>query len=239
MIMVDSRAGSVELLALLPPESCKKVTLEAADVAFFGYGPDGPMTMPIGIEYKTAKEALQCMHSGRLVGEQLPKCSQLYRRVYLLIEGVYKEGPEGELLFQGWKDSRPVWNSYSKATYTQFDNWLNSVVEVGQVHLKRSMDRVESAAQIYNLYRFWTKEYESHKSLMKFSKGQEPTLLSKPSVKRMVAAQIPGIGYELSGRVADYFPNILAMVNAEEREWTSINGIGKTKAKKIYSSLRT
>jgi len=238
MLLVDDRAGSVELLPFFPPETCKKIRLEAGDVAFFGYGPEGPYTMPIGIEYKTAKEALQCLHDGRLVGEQMPKLSQLYRRVYLVIEGEFKEGNGGELLFKGWSHGKPTWTSYSKTTYRQFDNWFNSIVEIGRVVVKRSVNRAETAAQIYNLYKFWIKDYEEHKSLLKFYKTQEPLLLTKPSLRRMVAAQIPSIGWELAARAAEHFPTVIDMINAGEEEWTNVKGIGKLKAQKIYRSLR-
>lgn len=238
MLLIDGRAGSDKLIPLFPPEMVKKMKLEGGDVAFFGYGPEGPYTLPIGIEYKTATEALQCMHSGRLTGEQLPKMSQLYKRVYILIEGEYAEGPSGILQFRSWKNGRPQWASFSKTTYRAFDNWLNSISEVGRVIIKRSIDRSESASMILNLYHFWAKDYEQHKSSFRLDKSQEPTLLYKPSTKRLVACAIPGIGHELSGRVSDHFTNVVSMVTAEVSEWQKISGIGKTKAQKIYDSLR-
>jgi ERCC4-type nuclease len=239
MLLVDGRAGSKGLIPLFPPDICKKTTLESADVAFFGHGPEGPFTLPIGIEYKTAKEALQCLHDGRLTGEQLPKMSQSYKRVYILIEGEYKEDSNGLIQFKSWKDSKPIWASFSSTTYRAFDNWLNSIAEIGHIIIKRSVDRAESAAMILNLYHMWGKDYDKHSSLFKFDKSQEPTLLHKPSVKRLIAASIPGIGHELSGRVAAHFPNVVEMINATEESWEAIHGIGKIKAQKIYSALRT
>ena len=82
MILIDDRTGSLDLLTILPAELCQKSRLEAADAAFMGYGPEGPFTYPIGIECKTASEALTCMHTGRLEGEQLPKLSALYKISY-------------------------------------------------------------------------------------------------------------------------------------------------------------
>jgi ERCC4-type nuclease len=238
MMLIDDRAGSVELIPLLPPELVSKRRLESGDIAFFGYGPEGPYTLPIGIEYKTTKDALQCMHDGRLTGEQMPGMSDIYSRVYIVIEGQIREGPDGVLQFLEWRNRKPVWIAYSKTSYRQFDNWLNSVAEVGRVIIKRSVDRVESAAQILNLYYFWAKDYEQHLSVFKLHKSQEPARLTRPSTKRRMAAAIPGVGDKLSGRVADHFDNVVEMVNAEVDAWQKVNGIGKTKASEIYKSLR-
>lgn len=238
LLLIDGRAGSKGLIPLLPPDICKRTTLDAGDAAFFGCGPEGPFTMPIGIEYKTAKEALQCMHDGRLTGEQLPKMSQIYKRVYILIEGEYGESSNGILQFRTWKDGKPLWSSFSQTTYRAFDNWLNSIAEVGRIVIKRSIDRSESASMILNLYHLWGKDYEKHSSAFRLDKSQQPTLLHKPSTKRLIAASIPGIGDELSKRVAAHFPTIVDMVNAEISAWTEIPGVGKTKAQKIYKSLR-
>src|SRR5438067_1940584 len=112
MILIDDRAGSANLVPLLPPDITRKVRLDSGDVAFFGFGPEGPYTYPIGIEYKTAQEALQCMQSGRLTGIQLPKMAALYKRVYVIVEGRYREGPDGALQFQAWSSGQLSWVAY-------------------------------------------------------------------------------------------------------------------------------
>lgn len=213
--------------------------LEAGDVAFFGYGPEGPYTLPIGIEYKTAREALQSMQNGRLTGEQLPKMAALYKRVYIVLEGEYGESPEGILQFRCWREGKPFWSSFSHTKYRAFDNWLNSLSEVGRVIIKRTLDRSESASVILNLYHFWAKDYEQHKSAFKLDKSQEPAVLPRVTNERAMIARIPGVGDELSGRVAAHFSNnVHTAVNAEVTEWMKIPGIGKVKAQKIFNFLR-
>lgn len=239
MILIDGRAGSVDLIPLLPPDITKKVTLEGGDAAFFGYGPEGPYTFPIGLEYKTVNDALDCMHDGRLVSEQLPKMSEQYKRVYLLIEGQYKASPEDELLVGRWKASQFTWSSFSKTTYTQFDNWLNSLVEIGRVTVKRSIDRPESAQQVHNLYKFWCKDYESHSSLLKFNKDREPYKFKQPNSKEIIARQLPGVGHDLAAKASEVFTTPLDLANATEEQWQQIHGIGKRKAKTIYQFWRT
>jgi ERCC4-type nuclease len=238
MLLVDGQAGSKDLLQHFPPELAKKHTLEAGDVAFFGTGPEGPLTFPIGIEYKTAKEALQCMLDGRLAGEQLPKMSRLYKRVYLLIEGEYREGyDDGYVKFPAWKDGKKTYISYSKVPYRSFDNWMNSLVETARIVIKRSVDQSESAAQILNLYYLWSKDYDGHSSAFMFNSSQEPALLLKPSRKRLIASKLPHIGWKRSEAVDKHFPSIKRMINAGADDWCAVKGVGTTVAKAVVAAI--
>lgn len=245
MLLIDpqgatkGKGSSLDLIPHIPPELAVQRRLEAGDVAFFGHGPDGQFTMPIGIEYKKVTEALDCFISKRFVGEQYPKMSNLYQRIYFLIEGEYAEGSDGTLVVPSWRDGKRKWVSHGwRTTYRQFDNWQNSLAETGKVRFKFAKTPAESAAQVLDLYYMWTKEYDSHKSLFSFDKSQLPPLIAHPSTKRLVAAVLPGLGWELSARTEQHFTSIRAMANAEEEEWTSIPGIGKKKATKIVSALR-
>lgn len=245
MIMVDDQGGrngkgsSLDLIPLLPPELTARRRLESGDVAFFGHGPDGLFTVPVGIEYKKITEAVDSMVTKRFVGEQFPKMSNLYKRIYFLIEGEYSEGPDGRLLVRTFRRGKPEWTSHGwSVSYRQFDNWLNSLVESGHIRLKRTTTRAESAAQVLDLYYLWTKEYDQHKSLFSFDRSQLPPLIAQPSTKRLIASQIPGVGWELSARAASHFSTVVDMVNASEETWAQISGIGKKKASKIYHSLR-
>ncbi len=241
MIMVDDRIGSKDLVTLLPPDLCKRMRLDAGDAAFWGYGPEGPLTLPVGIELKNVADAISCMKSGRLVGEQMPKLSQVYKRVYLIIEGQFRASPKGTLESFSWYKGQPTWSSIGSSTisYHMFDSWINTLAEIGRIVVKRSLDRKETAAQVLGLYRWWTKDYSEHRSLMAFDSSQEPLLLTKPSVKRKVAACLPGIGWSKSENVASHFQSITDMANAGEAEWLKIDGVGKTLAKKIVAALKT
>lgn len=237
VLLVDDRAGSSELIPFFPPELTRRCRLEAGDVAFFGWGPEGQMTFPIGVEYKTARESLQCLIDKRLEEEQLPKMTLLYKRIYLVIEGEYKEGSSGELLHKVWKDRKPLWTSYSMVTYTQFDNWLNSLAENYGIRLKRAVDRPEAASQIYDIYKYWVRDYAQHK--MRFSKDNEPVQHRPPTNAEIIARRLPGVGSDLVPKVGSQFRTPIEVANATEEQWQSIPGIGKKKAQKIYQFWRT
>lgn len=239
MIIVDERMGSKDLIPYLPPEITKKMRLEAGDVAFFGHGPDGPFTFPVGIEHKTVGDAINSFQTKRFVGEQYPKMADLYRRIYFMIEGEYREGPDGKLVVPDWSTGKLKWVSHGwQTTFRQFDNWQNSLTETGKVIFKRSLNKSESACQIVDLFYMWTKDYSTHSSLFAFDKSQQPPQISKPTLTRLIAAQIPGIGWELSKRADDTFASPINLVNATEEQWQKVPGIGPQKAKKIVSVLK-
>lgn len=239
MLLIDDRQGSADLIPYFPMDLVKKIRLDAGDVAFFGHGPEGPLTFPIGIEYKTVNETIQCITSRRFVGEQYIKMSQTFSRIYFLLEGEYTErSSDGRLLVRSWEKGKPVWACHGwNMTYRQFDNWQNSLAETGKVIFKRSMTRPESVAQILDLYYMWTKDYDQHKSLFAFSKAQLPTPQEFPTLVRLMAAQIPGIGWQRSKDVAAVFKTPYEMVTAGEDTWKTISGIGTVTAKKAVKVL--
>ena len=240
MILIDYRQGSKELVKYMPPNIVQTVTLDGGDVAWFGNGPEGLCTLACGLEYKTVGDAVSCMINKRFVGEQFPKMVAMYKRIYLLIEGEYRAGADGRLEVPRWNNNHKSWVAqYAHVSYKQFDNWQNSLTETGKVIIKRSIDRAESAAQCLDLYNFWTKDYESHSSLFAFDKSQLPPMIHKPSVKRLMFAQIPGVGWELSKRAEDKFETPYDGITAGEEQWEQISGIGKQKAKNIVKALRS
>jgi ERCC4-type nuclease len=235
----DGKGSSMELVHLLPPELVSTRRLEAGDVAFLGHGPEGPYTIPVGIEYKKVGDAITSMINKRFVAEQFQKMTEQYQRIYYLLEGEYAEGPDGTLVVPSWRSGKKEWRSHGwTLKYRQFDNWQNSLAESGKIRFKRSLTPAESAAQVLDIYYMWTKNYDEHKTLFSFDRSQLPPLLTRPSIKRLVAAQIPGVGWELSARAAEHFPTVVDLVTATEDQWTEIGGIGKKKAHTIWSCLR-
>jgi NAD-dependent DNA ligase len=47
------------------------------------------------------------------------------------------------------------------------------------------------------------------------------------------------IGWGRSGKVAEYFKNVLSLSNAKENQWTEIEGIGKTIASRVVNAIKT
>ena len=236
MILVDSRVGSKNLLKPLG-KGAMLTTLEYGDVSFVGLGPKATPLF-IGIELKTVSDALSCVLDGRFAGHQLPGLVKEYNHVYLLIEGLFKANKAGILEVpygRGWREVRL---GSRRFMWRDFQTWLTSMETFGGIRIRHTSGRKETILMIKALQRWWSsKEWEEHRSHLAVNKSQSHALGMKYSLKRRIAAQLPGIGDELSGRVAKHFKTIDKMIVSCTADWEEIEGIGKSKAMKIVEEL--
>jgi len=237
MIMVDRRIGSGDLVNYLPKSSAALDTLKFGDAAFIGYGPKHT-PVRVGIEIKALGDACSSIRSGRFAGHQLPGLLTDYDKIYVIVEGQFRIGPEGQLQTPRHGSWRTAQFGYDAWMYNELDNWMNTISAVSGIMIKRTMNRKESAAVILNLYKWWTvKGFEKHRSHVGFDTSGRPTLC-KPGLVRRVAAQFPGIGWEKSAAVAKHFKTVHDMVHSKPEDWQQIKGIGKVIATRTVASLR-
>jgi ERCC4-type nuclease len=240
VILLDRRIGSSDLYQPLRAFGLDVhlTTLESADVAWLGRGL-GDEPVPIGVEIKRIGDLLTSITTGRLSGHQLPKLINEYRHCWLLIEGQYRSGAEGLLETKQGAVWTPHALGRSPWTYREVEAFLTTLEVRAGVHVRRAWNRGETAALVAMLYQWWTKkaydEHRAHQAM--YSPTMDAGLLYKPSLTRRVAAELPGIGIGKSGAVADRFQTVRTMVNANEEEWQSVPGIGKTLARKIWDAL--
>ena len=243
MIYVDSRVGSEQYAKMLG--KAELTHLDFGDCCFSGNGANGPVT--VGIEIKKISDALSCMIDGRFAGHQLPGLVQSYDRVWLIVEGLWRSEPLTGILQVAkggwskdklggiWKDS---FTGYSRVMYKQFVGWLTSLEMGSGIRVRCTMTEPDTAETIKELYQWWGKEWGEHHSLHTFHEDRpEAALLSKPNLVRRVAAEINGIGWQRSAAVARKFRTVAAMVSANEKDWESIEGIGKTLARGAVEAL--
>lgn len=240
MIIVDPRMGSAALLQPLvdrglPAESA---TLEFGDVAFAGNGPEG--TVLIGIEYKHMGEAISCMTTGRFAGHQLLGMADYYE-YWLLIDDTdrYRTGREGQLQLRagsGWYD---VTQGERAITALAWEHWLLSMQTVGGCRVQRVVDRGDAVDWIGYAYTWWQKEWADHRSVGAFNRSRAIRKGEKPTLSRLWANDLPGVGHERSAAIAESFPTALEMAVADEKRWMQVEGIGKVGARKICNAIRT
>jgi len=237
MILVDKRVGSGDLVTMFPKNCASLTTLDFGDCAFLGLGPGGA-PVRVGIEVKALGDAAGSIRSGRFAGHQLPGLVASYDKVYVILEGLYRVGSEGELeTYRKGQWATGEWG-HTAWMYNELDGWINSINIIAGVTVKRTSNRRETAAVIYGLYHWWTsKTYEKHRSHVGFDESGRPAII-KPGLVRRVAAELPLIGWDRSRDVADTFKSVLAMVLADEKDWQKIKGIGKTIARKVTAAIR-
>lgn len=237
MITVDSRIGSAELFKLFPSGTAKVGTLAFGDFAFMGNGPTGPLF--IGVERKTISDLITSLNTDRFIGHQLPGLSNMYHRVYLVIEGYARPSPRDHVL--EWRVNGEwecqTHNASSKPImYSDFIGRLHTLTEMANVRVIHTDKPITTVQHILALKRWWDKPWDQHMSLCAIYEPL-PVTMAKPSLKRRFINVIPGIGWERSKAVADHFRSIAAMVAADVKEWATIEGVGKGIAKRAYDTL--
>ena len=244
MNLVDSRIGSSHYAQLLG-ERGEMAQLEYGDLAFSGQGPVGEIS--IGVEVKKLNDALACMVDGRFTGHQVPGLVQQYDRAYLLVEGLWRPDPKSGVLQLGrgswdgdkfggaWRDAS---SGYSRFTFRQFTGWLESVSALANIKIVRSNSEAETVQWVLSLEQWWQKPWKEHRSLQGFHEERpNAALMVKPPLRRRMAAELPGIGWQRSGEVAKKFATVKEMVNAPVEQWQEIPGIGGGIAAKVVAAI--
>lgn len=238
-ILIDDRAGSKELINYPPLNKVGELTrLDSGDVAISGNGPEGPVL--VGIEVKKLTELLQAMSTGRLQATQVVRMKRDFDVCWLCFTGVYRAGPKGVLQARLGKS----WVSYTVGGMRQgtshipwgyLEKFLMTLSAAGVQH-KHFYDTKTMALWIGAMAEWWEKPWDKHESLKKFDNSGAallPGLDTRTDLIARMVAQIDDLGYKRAVEVAQHFPGVEAMLNADEKDWQRVRGVGKTIAKSV------
>lgn len=244
MLTIDGRAGSGELLGMFPPGMDVSLGhLDFGDFMFLGNGPENSL-ITVGVERKSIKDLLNSIVTGRLSGHQIPGMLGQYDYSYVLVEGIWRYSPESGTL-QTLNGSQWVDLSFGQRRFMakEVTNFLNTMAVKTGIHVVYSDTRKETVQVVCSLYHWWNSkqwdQHSSHLSPNKAHKGpQGEVAILRPTLVRRVAAEMKGIGWGKSKLVESYFPSLIRMVNATEREWRNVPGIGKGIARDVVEEIR-
>lgn len=250
--------GSGELAPFLstlgPPGSVHVPDYDVpyGDFHWLGRGP-GDLPIPVGVERKALPDFITSYRTGRLFSHQLPGLLDSYAEVWIIVEGIWRSGPNGMLQVPHGKE----WVEYDKGGTLLYSTLEKMVLTTelkavetaagsgGRVHFRRTGTKRETCELVRAQYEWWTeKAWEDHRSHLKFSVGDtgavqlvklDPT--NPQHLVRLMAKELKGVGWDRAMAVAGQFKTVRAMVNAVEKEWVTIPGIGKTLAKRIRTAL--
>ncbi len=241
MILVDYREGSNELTKPLLTMGLPvdETILGYGDLAFMGRGEEGA-PLYIGIEHKKVADLLNSMTTGRLQGHQMlgmldPMTG--YDRSWLIIEGSWDSDASGRTsMWKGRGKRTPVKGA---PLAMELEKRIICLETRGGFRVRLCPTRKDTLRFVYALYRFWTdKDLDEHKShLALHAPDLDRGLLIPISLKRELAARLPGVGYTRSQAVDKHFKSVRKMVNAPATEWVEIPGIGKTTAKNVVDAV--
>lgn len=239
-IYIDPRVGSKDLytplVELNVPVQLRE--MESADIRFQGFGHEDQL-VTVGIERKRIRDAINSMRTGRFMGHQAVRLVESCVDPVLLIEGAYRAGSSGELESPiGAGKWLPVRIGGSTFTYREFNNWLNSIAVLTSIRVVRSNSQLETVRMISDLWHWWGKSLDKHKSITVFHRtAPQRVELDRPSFVRRVVKEIDGIGWDKAKEVEKVFGSVAAMVHATEDEWEAIPGLGRELSKRAVEQL--
>lgn len=218
ILFIDDRVGSREFLRPLrrmgAPAKIHRLTY--ADFAFTGKGP-AHSSVAVGVERKTVAEILAAVTDSRFIGRQIPGLLQTYDYVYLVVEGFTRVDARTALLMSGkWEAGFGP----GRHMYEPYKKFLVTLATKARLIVERTNSFTETVHYLHALYRWWEKPWASHKSAYAVDEAKpDAAILDERTFKRRVFAQLPGVGWERSRMVSQYFPNVEAGMLADEKEW--------------------
>lgn len=247
MILVDFRTGSRELLSLIRGFGCdaELTELDAADFAFTGNGDPEVCASPfIGIERKVLdSDLIQSMRSRRLAGSQVVKMGRMFDECYLVVEGLWKRNRETGYIDVPAGRGKPWRPVRGNIKYSEVGRFLCSLEIQGGIHIWRTADEEETAAAIADRYLWWQKPWAEHSTMSTIyapegerRRGHKPSMRRESTLAEKVASQLPGVDSK-AVQVAAHFGSVAAMMQATEKEWIQVEGIGKVGARKIVEAI--
>lgn len=245
MLILDERVGSKELLPYFKPYDVEVILghLDFADCFFWINGP-GKQCM-VGCELKNISDLVSSMRSNRLSGHQLPGLLECYDYVVIIVQGIYKVGDDGELVVLRGRDWVALRVGSKPILWREVSNYLTTLEFKCGVIVKQTMGPKETVAYLVSLYHWGNdKEWDKHDS---YQAIYAPTpesdsrrgsfTIKKVGLVEKVASQLTGIDKK-AFEVGKRFKSVREMVEADEKDWEGISGIGKKGAGRIVKELR-
>jgi len=239
MITVDKRKGSAELNPGFPPGMSRLGHLEYADFSSTGLGPNGDPWL-IGIERKQIRDLLSSITTGRLAGHQLIGLINSYNVVYLIVEGLFRPGPEtGVLEIRIGKSWEELELGKQKWMMRGVWNYLNTLTTKCGVHWVKTFNKNETVQYVMSLYEWWNdKEWEEHRSHLAMQQPDTVAILAPHSFESRVANQLKGVGWKRAEEIGNSFDSVGTMCHATLEDWVAIPGIGKKLSQSIADELK-
>lgn len=212
--------------------------LEYGDAAFEMNGPDGSLL--VGIERKSVSDMLACIDDGRLSGHQLLGMRQMYGIRVLMIEGHWKPHEPQGFLMEGYQNGFSWgFNKYrsQKTMYAKLYRFIISL-QLSGVIVTYSRDPFHTAYNICEWFHYGQKKWDEHTSLKELHRIAMPTLNRKPTLVRLWAHAIEGVGTKISELVERRFKTPIELATADEVAWLSIPGVGVKLARDIVAKIQ-
>lgn len=217
--------------------------LAFGDYAWIGNGPGLKNAAFIGVERKKLRDLLNCVETGRLTGHQLIGMANAYHYLYVVIEGIWRQGSTG--LIEIPKDGKkwgPLELGSRRFMVSVMDNFTNSLVQQLRVTVVFTPTLDRTCAWISNIYRWWTvKTWDKHTAVKaKNTAKAVPPLMPRvkaPLIQR-VLLEFNQVGQGKAEKIAHVVGSVEGLAKVTTAELSDIDGIGETLAKSVVKELR-
>lgn len=221
-LWVAREVGSKEFVEPLQAlgVNAKLATLDSADFAFTGNGPDGDVE--VGIERKALSDLVTSLRDGRLCGQamegskggQLPRLQAAYDEAWLLVEGHWVADTTGRLFARGRTRNTKLPGSFTEDSLTK---QLLSIEMVGGLHVQHTNGRGQTTSWLASLFRWFTDtKWDRHTTLNVTHKRHQSKV--PVSMFREVTLPLPGIGLAGSKALEATFGGSLSALLAAKLE---------------------
>ena len=128
-------------------------------------------------------------------------------------------------------------------SYSRILMYLRELEWYAGIKVYRTKNAKETVEQVLSVYQLFLVRPEDHTGLKKIYSAPIPStyvnLLGKrPSLRRRIAKELPGIGWELSLRAEEHFETTRILMGASSRDWQEIEGVGKIMADRITKTCQ-
>ena len=211
-----------------PHITIKVQRMEYGDIAFTGYGPDGPCR--IAFERKKLRDILTCMGDARFNGHQLPGLVLNYAFYGIIIEDTFKEDPDtGILVIPGpnhtWRPASSSANPSKAYRYEQLQHYILSCRLQAGCHLELTQSIPQTVRTVLHWYDWFNRKTWAEHTTINTMYTQPSSMAAQftdASLTRMMAAQIDAVGAKRSDLVSQHFANPTQMVLGGMQDWTGI-----------------
>tara|TARA_R100001530_G_scaffold133725_1_gene107558 strand:+ start:1840 stop:2547 length:708 start_codon:yes stop_codon:yes gene_type:complete len=233
LITVDDREATQhpEVTTLL--SSPNVLRLEAGDYAFLNW-----QNEPIGIERAEINNLIAKIMDGELES-QLRKAERLYKKFYLLTEGVW-DGKNGRIASYKWKNYARV-SGYlgSHRSGFQFDRMEAFLLGLDDMGVRRLYSaNFEDSMRVVSIVQAKAQSPpEAHQLFKRINTLNLPVKLSdNPAVPRLMAL-VPRISEKTAVELIDTYETIWGIVRQPDTLLLGIDGFGKTHLKHLKENL--
>jgi ERCC4-type nuclease len=215
--------------------------LEHGDANFFAHE---SYNGAVCLEFtKAVNLAESVVHSGRIVEQARTAKSAGFSQYFLMVCGDLDCDGDGHLAVRWWDQRvrktvlRPVQvpGGSGPVLYQAVDNFLNSLVLLCGVQVKRSRDEAELARQVLDLYLWFSRPLEDHSTTLSDRFYVSDFLGVEIPLIRRVAKEYKGVSTGRSKALAARFKTPREFVDASVEELMGVDGVGKKLAESMWA----